>query len=154
MEIVNINKRPDLIPTVARWYHEEWGHIRSRSYEHMVQVLQDRCVGDFPFTLVAIDQGEAVGTASLKIHDMDILQDLTPWLASVYVPPIHRGRRIAAALIGNVERVANGLGFMHLYLYTWTAATLYQKLGWLTLQELDYNGVDVVVMKKPIQVSP
>jgi predicted N-acetyltransferase YhbS len=151
MDILNIKERPDLIPAVARWIHEEWGHIRSRSHEDIVQRLEDGCVGDYPFTLVAIWNNQPVGTAALKIHDMDILQEYTPWLAGVYVPAIHRGKKIASCLVSEVELRAKQLGFERTYLFTATATKLYEKLGWIPMQELQYDGLKVIVMQKMLK---
>ncbi len=149
-----MKERPDLIPIVAGWYHEEWGHLRSRSFSDMVKGLEDRCVGDYPFTLIALRDDEPVGTASLKIHDMDILQEFTPSLSSVFVPPSHRGKQIASSLVAEVEMRAKNLSFTQTYLYTSSAVPLYQKLGYESMQALQYNGLDVVVMQKAFQKNP
>ncbi|MCE9598077.1 MAG: GNAT family N-acetyltransferase [Spirochaetia bacterium] len=151
IEILNIKERPDLIAQVAQWIHQEWGHFRDRSLQDIVRAIENGCVAEYPFTLVAIMGAEPVGTASLKIHDMDLLQDFTPWLAGVYVPTIHRGKNIASLLVSEVEERARRLGFAQIYLYTSTGAKLYEKLGWNSIQELEYDGIHVVVMDKMLK---
>jgi predicted N-acetyltransferase YhbS len=151
MEIVNLKERRDLIPLVARWIHEEWGYIRSRSHQEIVQRLEDTCIGEYPFTLIAMLNNEPVGTAALKIHDMDILPEYTPWLAGLYVPAIHRGKKVASCLVSEVELRAAELGFERTFLFTTTAGKLYEKLGWIPMQELEYDGMKVIVMQKVLK---
>jgi len=148
LEFLNIKERPYLIPQVARWYYDEWGRNRSRSYDSIVQDIEDCGVGDFPFILVAMENADLIGTASLRIHDMDIMQELTPWIAGVYVPTTHRARKIASSLVSHIELRAKALGFEKAYLYTRSAFPLYEKLDWKPMQELEYHGSSVVVMEK------
>jgi len=149
MQIINLKERTDLIPTVARWIHDEWGQFRSRSLEQIIQRLEESCVDDYPFTLVAIMNNQPVGTAALKIHDMDILHEYTPWLAGVYVPVIHRKKKVASYLISEVELRAKKRGFDFMYLFTTKGITIfYEKLGWFPLLELEYHGIIVTVMQK------
>ncbi len=73
---------PVLVRTVSEWHQAEWGHLSERTTEDRIAEFAEhgRAV---PQTQLATLKGEPVGTASLLVHDMDILPDLTPWLASV-----------------------------------------------------------------------
>ncbi len=148
--IHNIKEKPSLIPQIAQWIYEQWGQYGSRSFDQIQIAIQDQNNLDYPFTLVAVENEEPVGTASLKAHDMDILQHLTPWLSGVYVPPAHRGKGIASSLIQEVVQRARNLGFEQLYLFTDSGVPLYKKLGWSPVQELQYHGLDVVVMDRKL----
>ena len=72
--------------------------------------------------------GALVGTASLIFDDLEG-DPRNPWLASVYVPPEHRGKGIASALVGVVEDAARRLGYARLYLFTTSATALYAAPG-------------------------
>jgi len=69
-----------------------------------------------PSALIALDGVELLGTASLRVNDMDILTELAPWLGRVYVPKIHRQKGIAPQLVNAVEQKALALGYRSLYL--------------------------------------
>jgi GNAT superfamily N-acetyltransferase len=55
-----------------------------------------------PMTIIALDDGEPIGTAALTDHDMETHRELSPWLGGVYVVPAARGRGVARALVGDV----------------------------------------------------
>jgi N-acetylglutamate synthase-like GNAT family acetyltransferase len=55
---------------------------------------------------------------------------------------------VATALIRHIEAEAKSAGIGKLYLYTPDAAGLYLRLGWKTVEECKYKGVDVVIMAK------
>ena len=73
-----------------------------------------------------------------------------PWLASVFVPPEHRGKGIASALVRTVEEAAKRLGYERLYLFTESATSLYAGLGWQALEQCDYRGERIQVMDKSL----
>jgi len=86
----------------------------------------ENCV---PQTFVAIKDGECVGTVALWNNDLGVRQDLTPWLACLYVAKEHRGQGVAAMLVDYCMAEAKRLGFEQLYLIT-ELEGLYEKMGW------------------------
>jgi predicted N-acetyltransferase YhbS len=69
-----------------------------------------------PMTVIALDDGEPIGTAALTEHDMETHRELSRWLGGVYVIPSARGRGVARALVRDVmDRVA-AFGVPVLYL--------------------------------------
>ncbi len=55
-----------------------------------------------PTTFVALKDGKPAGSASLVNLDLSSRQELSPWLAAVYVSPEHRNQGIGAALVNRV----------------------------------------------------
>jgi len=91
--------RQEFIPTLARWHHAEWGHLRPK------ETVEDRVIRrrlasghrQIPTTFVAIADEQLLGSACLVRHDMDARPELSPWLAGVFVAPSQRRRGIGAA---------------------------------------------------------
>ena len=110
----------------------------------------------FDTCFVAFHGGEPVGTASLVRHDLPGREDLSPWLAGVFVLPAHRRQGHAAALVRRVEAEARRHGFPVLWLYTVQAAGLYARLGWEDAgEERDgESGRQVRLMRRALGVSP
>jgi predicted N-acetyltransferase YhbS len=103
-----------------------------------------------PIAFVALgDDDGIVGTASLIFDDLEG-DPRNPWLASVYVPPEHRKKGIASALVRTVEDAARRIGYDRLYLFTSTAPSLYAGLGWTALEQRDYRGEHIQVMEKAL----
>lgn len=80
--------------------------------------------------LVAYDDGEPVGCGALRPGP----SPCTGEVKRMYVVPAGRGRRIAAAVLAHLDRVARELGYHRLVLETGTsqpeAIRLYTRLGW------------------------
>ena len=102
----------------------------------------------FPITLVAIKDDECVGTVSVFENDLKTQNDLTPWLASLYVNPQYRGQGIAEKLINRVKEVIEELGFKELYLRTEHTSEYYRRLGWeFVYKTHDEKGQETEVFK-------
>jgi GNAT superfamily N-acetyltransferase len=148
--LILLAENPELVPILARWHFEEWGHLTpDRPFEQWVERMQGRANRDqIPLTVVAFEGEEPVGLASLVFYDMDTRKDLSPWLAGVFVSPAFRGRGHGAALVTAIEEQAAQLGIETLYLYTNTAQGLYERLGWKEIEREHYRGREVVIMGK------
>lgn len=101
-----------------------------------------------PTTLVAVHEGEPVGSAALVECDMDDRREWTPWLASVYIDEAWRNKGLATKLIGAIEQLARKAGFEKIWLYTEDAQNLYRKLGWETVETRLYKNQPVECMSK------
>lgn len=139
----------DLVETIARWHWGEWGrHDPNGSLEAWTEGLRQRTHRDrIPTIYVGLgERGRLLGTVALVEHDMSTHVELSPWLAGLYVDPGFRGWGIGAQLTRHATAAAAKLGVTRLYLYTRSARGLYEKLGWQTLFEEDYEGRSVAVM--------
>lgn len=152
MRIVPLVERPDLAEQVSVWGFDEWGHLNpGQTLEQRRAHIQGKMnVDRVPIAFVALgDDDGIVGTASLIFDDLEG-DPRNPWLASVYVPPEHRKKGVASALVRKVEDAARRIGYDRLYLFTSTAPSLYAALGWRTLEQRDYRGEHIQVMDKSL----
>lgn len=136
------------IPRLAEWLHAQWGHLHENdSVERRTARLESRATrGGVPVTFVAVDGETLLGSASLVVDDLETRPELTPWLASVFVAPEHRGRGVASALVKRVVEEAKTSGVDRLYLWTTDQERLYARLGWNPVERTRFQGEDVVVM--------
>lgn len=153
MKIEYLADHPECIPELATLHFAEWSFLNpGESLDDKKAYLKRLCSRHgVPSFIIAIEDGELVGSASLIAQDMDDRPDLTPWLADVFVKPEYRGRGIATSLIQRIESEARIAGIVRLYLYTPDAAKLYQKLGWRIFEACQYKGVEVLIMVKKIE---
>lgn len=144
------------VAILAQWTHDTWGHLHpGRSLDTAIAVLREECgPGGVPSVFVALQGETPVGTASLVADDMSDRRDLTPWLASVFVPPEWRGRGIASRLVRRVEDEAQAHGVAHFYLYTPDQQALYRRLGWRDIEARDYGGEGVTIMRRLLGPLP
>jgi len=151
IEIVTITQAPALIPQIARWLWAEWARHNGRTLDMVTTRLEMRAASGGPEqTFVALDGKLPVATASFVAADLASRPDLTPWLASVFVDPAHRGHGHAALLVRRVEEAARVVGTGTLWLHTASAQGLYAKLGWETVgPELDHE-VRVTLMRRSL----
>ena len=148
MEIVDLPADPSLRRKVAGWLVAEWPHLFPDDTAEWY--LDEWARGDEdatapPHCVVALEDGDVVGTASVVIDDeLPGATEPGPWLAAVYVLPGHRGKGAGRALVKTVSaRVEGGL-----WLYTESEADWYRSMGWETVREADLNGHRVTVMTR------
>jgi GNAT superfamily N-acetyltransferase len=153
MPFVYLRDRPEFFPLVARWIWEEWHHLLAQKssvdFEAWLRTGGRGC--GLPTTLVRIEDGEPVATVSLESDDMDIRPDLSPWLASLYVVPAHRGRGLGRVLVRAAEEEARSLGITELFLYTPEHEDFYAALGWERVEECEYRTTPVTIMRRRIK---
>ncbi|HET6230969.1 MAG TPA: GNAT family N-acetyltransferase [Longimicrobiaceae bacterium] len=152
MQIDYLADRPEHLRTLAEWFDAQWKHVLpDRTVETYVERFRTHMNRrEMPLTLVAHQDGEALGTASLRTNDMTSRPEHTPWLGGVYVAAPHRRRGISAALIAAVEDRARELGATVLYLYTVDKESYYRGLGWEFVEHTEYLAQTVAVMRKPL----
>jgi predicted N-acetyltransferase YhbS len=142
------------IPTVAAWQQQEFGYLSpAGTIEQRIGRLgaaTDR--GVLPVSLVALseDDGSLVGSASVVAVTLTH-KHLSPWLSSVVVPAEHRGKGIASRLTHAAVSEADRLGFDKIYLFTPRNESLYARLGWVTFDRSEINGVGVCIMARSVR---
>lgn len=130
MDFAPIYDHPEHRQTVAQWLYEEFcvTDRASVTLSDTNEKLKSR-TNAFPYTYLALEDGEAVGTVTLYENDLKG-SPFTPWLGSLVVAKPFRGRGIARALIAFVCGKARGMGYSELYLRTEHTAEYYEALGW------------------------
>jgi len=138
------------LPELAELHFNEWRHFSpDKTLEDRVLKLRDVAqTSDVPLMVVAIDNDQLIGSAALVTEDMRTRENLSPWLASVFVKPEFRKNGIATRLVRHIEDEATRRGIGKLFLYTEHAHDLYSRLGWNDLEECEYQGVNVAIMFK------
>lgn len=147
-EIVFLADQPQHLTIIAGWVYDEWLRHRPGETPATAEALFRGMLrrDELPLTLLALEGGAPIGTASIYLQDMDSRPALGPWMAAVYVAPGHRRRGVASALVRAIEAHARRLGVPRLYLYTPDQQRLYEGLGWRALEQTFYDGHDVTVM--------
>lgn len=146
---------PEHLPTAAEWLYREWASRRPGSSPAQVaERLQSHLGRDrLPLMVLALAGPECVGCASVRTADLESRADLTPWLASVYVPPTRRRLGIGARLVRAAEAEAARLGVARLYLFTPDRQRFYAALGWTAHEHTVHAGEPVTVMCKQLDGS-
>jgi GNAT superfamily N-acetyltransferase len=141
-----------LIPTLAQWHYEQWGYLTpNKTIERYIARLHSHLdKKQIPTTFVALTGGILMGSSSLVAYDVDTDRDLSPWLSSLYVSPIFRGRGVGSALVHRVIKEAEALGVETLYVFAPDREGFYRRLGWSTVERTEYRGYEVSIMARDI----
>jgi GNAT superfamily N-acetyltransferase len=136
---------PEHTKTIARWIYETFPQeFETMTFVEWLEVMKH----PERVTFVAVENGRAVGTASLDFEDLPPRDDLTPWLASVYVLPEVRSRGLGAKLIAAACNEAKAKGFKRIYLHTSDRADFYARRGWQRVGTVEYwQKINTVMVK-------
>jgi GNAT superfamily N-acetyltransferase len=149
--IVALRDRPDLVPVVAKWAHQEFWSYSGKSLEETQRLFTPVPHPNWlPRTFVLLDADTPAGMASIVEHDLESRPQWTPWLAAVVVARTMRGRGHSSRLVRFIEDFARQNGVETLWLFTWSAEGIYAKLGWRPVERLEQNGREVVVMNRDL----
>ena len=148
MRIEYLADHPDLIPTLARWHYDEWqGLIPEWSYAEALRELATHTErAAVPTTIVALEGDELIGSASLLVEDLPEWKHLTPWVASVFVVPAWRGKRVGSRIVEHAVAEARQLGIPTVYLLTEGQAEFYRRLGWAEVEVSPARGHPITIM--------
>ncbi|MFL6583395.1 MAG: GNAT family N-acetyltransferase [Chthoniobacterales bacterium] len=144
---------PEHMPQLAEWLFEQWGSILGeQTPAARIEKLKKHLNRDeLPIAWVAHDEGELLGTAALRVHDLETRQDLTPWLGGVFVGPAYRRCGIGAVLCSAVEEEARLRGIETLYLFTLDKQAWYSRMGWTVLEPCVWHERPGDIMGKRLQ---
>ena len=150
MQIDYLADNLELAPLLAQWHHREWAALMPEwSLSQALAELQShtgRC--RIPTTFIALEEGQLLGSASLLDMDLDGVEHLSPWLASVYVIPERRGQGIGRQLVARAVEEARALAVPIIYLYTAGQQGYYERLGWEPLERVRHYQTEVVIMQQ------
>jgi predicted N-acetyltransferase YhbS len=145
-KIKNFLDCPEALPTIAGWIHKEfWSDKPGHSVESMLARISNGQRNSLPIGLAIFEGALPFGTVSLIEADLDERQDLSPWLAALYVVPEARSKGFGQLLVESCVSEAQRCGFPALYLYT-TIPSFYERLGWHVLGSA--SGSAAIIMKR------
>lgn len=144
-----LKEYPDYAPILAFWAFREWYKTRSIPFELVVKSYNERIDdSDMPVSWIAMEDSIPVGMVSLKKNDLWSRNDLSPWLASLFVLPEYRNRGIGDMLINQVKEKAGIFNFSGLYLFIdsdkITLENFYIKRGWKFFKSEKGNDENIV----------
>ena len=153
MEFEYLADRPQDVSKVIAWWRTEWGsRMRSDIKSLETQLRKSLSKSKLPIHIIATIDGNAVGTAALKLQEVaELFPDNQYWLGSVFVDEQHRGNSIASKLSKRIVELAKEKGLPHLYLQTIDLrGGLYAKLGWEPIREFNYKEEQTLLMLKKL----
>jgi GNAT superfamily N-acetyltransferase len=141
----------ELADELARFSWAEWQSVyeqRGQTFADAMSTYRERVnINCLPLALVAFAGEQLIGTVSLKVQDLDIRPEITPWLGGLFVIPESRRRGVASLLMQRAVEEARRLNLARLFLWTSSAESLYLKLGWQRVERTDYCGKSIVIMQ-------
>src|ERR1700751_5738556 len=120
VRISYLSEHPEYVQELAQWLFEEWdsilgeGNPGARIKKLKAHMHRDQ----LPIAWVAHANGQLLGTAALRVHDLEEREDLTPWLGGVFVGSRFRRQGIGATLCATVEDAARTRGDQTFFLFT------------------------------------
>lgn len=171
MVINYLGAHAHLVSEISKWNISEWpeccadlGLPTVEDFERELrknnQILSPGEVPlSTPFTLVALENGNIVGTGTLEEEDVTLkgFQSLRPWIASIYVPETQRRKGIAGKILKRLEWEAfERLGEQVAYLWCKPNLESYYKAhGWESFDQAPYLCYEsIVFMRKHAPKSP
>jgi predicted N-acetyltransferase YhbS len=148
-------EHPEYIPQLAEWLFEQWDSVLGeQTPDARIRKLKAHMNRDkLPIAWVAHANGQLLGTAALRLYDLEGREDLTPWLGGVFVGSRFRRQGIGAALCATVEDEAQSRGMHTLYLFTLDKQAWYSRLGWTLLGPCVWQQRPVDIMCKRLQAA-
>ncbi|WP_397539535.1 GNAT family N-acetyltransferase [Rummeliibacillus pycnus] len=148
MEIKLLNENEEFVETVSKMIYKEFVLSSSNKmpFNDVVDFFSNTHAFKFPITFIAILDNQCVGTVSVFENDYKKLPNYKPWLASLYVEPNYRDRKIGVQLIEALLKHLVVLGFKEVYLKTENASEYYKNRCWKLVESVlnDHNeNIDI-----------
>jgi GNAT superfamily N-acetyltransferase len=141
----------DLILKIANWYFDEW----NTPIDKTIHRLTNQPNEDVLFQLVLTKENNVIATGGLcnnvgilKVHEK--FNKFKPWVALLYTENSYRHQGLGKLLLEQLEWFAKESKLAKIYVYTYTAESLYRRCGWTQIERVNYKDHDTVVMEKDI----
>ena len=135
--IHKVNKDTELSRSLIEFVENfSWEEVK----EHILQSLRSWAFSDWETPFVALSGNRIVGMISLLKTDYYPLPEIYPWVTTLFVTEVYRGRRISQRLIDHANAYAKELGFERTYIPS-EHVGLYEKYGYHYLKDIvNYGG--------------
>lgn len=150
LRIDYLKNNPLFAGRLAELCGKEWEHLYvdwDRSAARR-EFESQRSGGALPLSLVAIDENELLGMVSIIFDDLPGYEHLNPWVASLFVLPEHRKKGAGSRLVREAERLLVLNGVARAYLFTESACSFFERLGWLAIEKTACNEHPIVILTK------
>ena len=140
ISIVNLADDIKYLGEASMYMWKEWAEQYGTRLEDIVYRTR-HCLNkdSIPQTYIAKINDELVGVVSIWNNDLPFRQDLTPWLAGLYVKEKYRGIGIGKLLQNECIEVVKQLGYKKLYLIT-EHENYYERYGWIFIEKAPLRG--------------
>jgi len=149
--LASLRDHMDYSDTLAQWLHQQFAYeFSSQPLGDWQREFSDGQSNGHWQTLIALEDGELLGGASLARDDLSERPELGPWLACVFVAPQARQRGLAELLIEGVYSEARAKGHDRLYLHTHDRGEYYAKRGWEYMEPFHAWGKNHWLMQRKL----
>ena len=108
--------------------------------KHFAQLLRENRFTDWEAAFAAVEDGEVIGYCTFLKEDYYPENRYSPWISSLFVDEVFRGRGIAGKLIKAAEEYAKANGFITVYIPS-DMSGFYEKYGYEKIDTLiNYGG--------------
>jgi N-acetylglutamate synthase-like GNAT family acetyltransferase len=146
--VADLRHCPEFFDTVADRIWRAWWEPHGHPLDYISGRLRENMEPTpIPLALVAHENGNFLGTASVIVSDLAERPQLTPWVAAVWVEPQARQRGVGAALVDRAAQACFALGTDRAYLCARPErASFYQRLGWTRIErDVGPSHLDVYI---------
>jgi predicted N-acetyltransferase YhbS len=140
---------PDTIPTLAKWFRDQWPDYYANQSQEEVErdFLEDVSRNSLPCRLVAFESNELAGTIVLREGGTEMLPEFQPELGGLYVVASHRVNGIATELVRAGMKVARDQGYETIFATTVTAAGILERLGWEFIKNVIHSDGELALYR-------
>lgn len=155
IDIDDLSHHPYLLPTLARWYQQQWQRDgRHADLQQRIEKLQSHLNGrSLPRTWLAFVDTRPAGSVSLVKYKTRGEVDESIWLANLYVRPTLRRRGIGDALINQAVNEAAARGYSQLHLFTVDQQQYYCRRQWQWCCKARVQGQWVDILQRDLAIS-
>lgn len=147
---------PEVVPKLVKLFQEEWeAYYGSEGPGIAESDIWECCqINSIPLALIATDDnGEVVGTGTLRAESIGSAPDQGPWITALVVEKSRRGNGIGTALISALEMEARRFRCPFIYISTHTSGGILLSRGWQAIKKTNsYQGV-VTIYRAELQKS-
>jgi len=153
--VADLRQCPQFFDTVADRIWRAWWKPHGHPLDDISGRLRENMEPTpIPLALVAHEDGNFLGTASVIASDLAERPQLTPWVAAVWVEPQARQRGVGAALVDRAAQACFALGIGRAYLCARPErAGFYQRLDWTRI-ERDVGSAHLDVFIRDAERAP